>query len=69
MSTQRLTQLLHPNRKHLNELTLVLLVLIASVLMGSIPLIYGSGSLDSQKDNWIIPTEAELWHPLTKAIN
>ena len=22
MSTQRLTQLLHPNRKHLNELTL-----------------------------------------------
>ncbi|MDJ0679423.1 MAG: hypothetical protein QNJ18_06120 [Xenococcaceae cyanobacterium MO_167.B52] len=69
MSTQRLTQLLPPNRKHLNELTLVLLVVITSVLMGSIPLIYGSGSIDSQKDNLIIPTEAELWHPLRKPIN
>ena len=68
MSTQRLTQLLHPNQKRLNQLSLVVLVVIGSLLMGLVPLVYGLGSTDTQGDNFIIPTEAELWSPLGEAI-
>lgn len=61
MSTQRLTQLLHPNHKHLSQLTIVALVFVGSLLMGLVPLIYGVGLTDTQAENFIIPTEAELW--------
>ena len=68
MSTQRLTQIIHPNHKHLNQITVVVLVVIGSLIMGLIPLIAGSGSIDTQGDNLIIPTEAELWSSLGEAI-
>ena len=68
MSTQRLTQILHPNHQHLNQITVVVLVVIGSLIMGLIPLIAGSGSIDTQGDNLIIPTEAELWSSLGEVI-
>ncbi|MDJ0571577.1 MAG: hypothetical protein QNJ53_21360 [Pleurocapsa sp. MO_192.B19] len=68
MSTQRLTQLLHPNHKQLSQLTLVALVFIGSLLMGLVPLISGLDSTDTQENNFIIPTAAELWKPVGEAI-
>lgn len=68
MSTQRLTQLLHLNHKHLSQLTIVALVFIGSLLMGLVPLIYGVGLTNTQGENFIIPTEAELWRPVGEAI-
>lgn len=68
MSTQRLTQLLHPNHKHLSQLTIVGLVFVGSLLMGLVPLIYGLDSTDTQSNALIIPTEAELWKSVGEVI-
>ncbi len=68
MSTQRLTQLLHPNHKHLSQLTSVALVVVSSLLMGLVPLISGFYLTDTQGENFIIPTAAELWKPVGGAI-
>ncbi|MGB5631594.1 MAG: hypothetical protein WBM44_10635 [Waterburya sp.] len=69
MSTRRLTQLLHQNHKHLDQFTLVVLVVISSLLMGLVPIIYDLSSTDAQGNNFIVPTEAELWKPVGEAIN
>lgn len=67
MNTQQQRQLLHPNHKYLNQLTLVILVVVGSLLMGLVPLIYGLSLTDTQEANFIIPTEAELWGFLGEA--
>ncbi len=64
MSIQR--QLLYPNHKHFSQLTLVLLVVIGSLLMGLVPLIYSFSVTDSSEANLVIPAEAELWSPLSR---
>ncbi|MBE9045700.1 hypothetical protein IQ255_15010 [Pleurocapsales cyanobacterium LEGE 10410] len=69
MSTQRLTQLLHPDHEHLNQFNLVVLVVVSSLLMGLVPFIYGLSSTDARGNNLIIPTEAELWKPVTQAVD
>ncbi len=67
MSTQQQRQLLHPNRKHFSQLTLVALVVVGSLLMGLVPSIYGLSLTEIQGANFIIPTEAGLWSPLGEA--
>ena len=69
MSTQQQRQLLHLNDKHCNHLTLVVLVVVGSLLMGLVPSIYGLTLTDTQEADFIIPTEAELWSSLGKAID
>ncbi len=54
MSTQRLTQLLHLNHKHLSQLTSLVLVGVGSLLIGLVPLIYGFGLTDSQEENFMV---------------
>ncbi|MDJ0678972.1 MAG: hypothetical protein QNJ18_03820 [Xenococcaceae cyanobacterium MO_167.B52] len=69
MSTQRLTQLLHLNHKHLSQLTSLALVDVGSLLIGLVSLIFGLGSTDIQENNFIISTEAELWKPVGEVID
>ena len=68
MSTRQLMQLFHPNHRHSHQFALVILVVIGSLLMGLVPLISGLGLADTPGENWIIPTDAELWMPLAAAI-
>ncbi len=69
MITQQQRQLLHLNHQHSSQLTLVILVVIGSLLMGLVPSIYGLTLADIQEADFIIPTEAELWSSLGKAID
>ena len=64
MSTQK--QLLYPNHKHFNQLTVVFLVVIGFLLIGLVPFIYGSSVTDASENHFVIPTEAELWNSLGK---
>ena len=67
MNTQQQTQLLHLNHKHSSQLTLAVLVVVSSWLMGLVPLIYDLGLTETQGENFIIPTEAGLWSALKEA--
>ena len=67
MSTRQQMQLLHPNHRRSHQFTSVVLVVIGSLLIGFVPLISGLGLTDTPGENWIIPTEAELWMPLAAA--
>ena len=60
MSTQQQTPLLYPNHKHFSQLTLVLLVVLGTVLMGLVSVIYSFSVTDALGENFIIPAEAEL---------
>lgn len=64
MSTQRFTQLLHPDHKYLNEFILIVLVIVGSSLIALIPLIDSSNLIDTKRDSFIIPMEAEFWNSL-----
>lgn len=68
MSTQQQMQLLHPNHKHSRQLRSVFLVVVGSLLVGLIPLISGLGLAGNQREDFIIPTEAEFWMPLAAEI-
>ncbi len=67
MSTRQQTQLLHLNHNYDSKLTLVVLVVVSSWLMGLAPLVCGLNNLnliDTQEANLVIPNEAGLWSPL-----
>ena len=66
MSTQQQRPLLYPNHKHFSQLTLVLLVVLGTVLMGLVSVIYSFSVTDALGENLIIPAEAELWSPLSE---
>ncbi|MDJ0590660.1 MAG: hypothetical protein QNJ72_11780 [Pleurocapsa sp. MO_226.B13] len=68
MNTPQHRQLIHPNHEHLTQLTLVFLVVFGSLIMGLVPLVFGLALTDAHEDNFMLPTEAELWKPLGEAI-